>query len=661
MDIEPSGDPDFGDDEVLQTIDVYLNHQASGDICFFQYPLRPPWRPYDPVLRQETRIKPHSQVIEIDYGIPAEQLGSAVDDDNMREHHTIRSTTVDLKTNYAIGLYKDNKLHITPLKYIYQMRPDFSYIDDAEEKRRKAAEKKADKPEAEEVKVVSVQARQETEHARMLREKSWAFLKAKEESEQWRYLTTYDRETSETTEVFESLVTPSELFETFQVPFNVTKEKYLSVLNPPPAVINYGDDIEPDIKPVKPFFEIKQLSLADQVCEILKNAHIVTYTELKNLLLGDSPTIPEEQNLVGALAKFAVLIRGTWILKSAYIPMKTDRYGAIRNYILVTFALDSEFVSPRELSITISVDPTLLMNIMEPFCTATPGLGWHLRKGPDTEFLNYNLKLGKDYQKIYLHSWQKNRPSIIEEVNKSKDQVEHKDEDDKKSKARQVTKASLAVAFSELRKPEEKELLNFVFSLLEEYGLMNMTNINQKVLEAEKNKKFKELKKEQISTDLIHRILNKCTTVINSYYLLQTTGDSEADKYREFVISLYEKQPSYTKQEIDDACLAKFNQKMSIKTFAKVMRQLAYFKNTRWTFKAAPTAEVPNPTPSPSPAPTTPTPTTETTTSSTPGRGRVPPGRAGRTPTGRAPPAGRGAPGRAAPQSNVIVKQEPKE
>jgi len=116
--------------------------------------------------------------------------------------------------------------------------------------------------------------------------------------------------------------------------------------------------------------------------------------------------------------------------------------------------------------------------------------------------------------------------------------------------------------------------------------------IRQKILEAEKDSKFKDLKKEAITNDLIQRILTKCARNLHQFYLLMTTGDPEVDKYRDIVLDLFMKQQTITKTQIDDACAATFSQKMPPKIYAKVMRQLAYYKNTKWVFKGtSPTGE----------------------------------------------------------------------
>ena len=46
--------------------------------------------------------------------------------------------------NYAIGICQDNELHLTPLKGILQMRPEFNYLEKPEKKGRDDVKNAAD-------------------------------------------------------------------------------------------------------------------------------------------------------------------------------------------------------------------------------------------------------------------------------------------------------------------------------------------------------------------------------------------------------------------------------------------------------------------------------------------------------------------------------------
>lgn len=42
-------------------------------------------------------------------------------------------------TNYAAAVYQDGELHITPLKGIIQLRPQFNYLDKSDKRAREEA------------------------------------------------------------------------------------------------------------------------------------------------------------------------------------------------------------------------------------------------------------------------------------------------------------------------------------------------------------------------------------------------------------------------------------------------------------------------------------------------------------------------------------------
>lgn len=42
-------------------------------------------------------------------------------------------------SNYAVGIFQDGELHLTPLKGIIQMRPQFNYLDKSDKRVREEA------------------------------------------------------------------------------------------------------------------------------------------------------------------------------------------------------------------------------------------------------------------------------------------------------------------------------------------------------------------------------------------------------------------------------------------------------------------------------------------------------------------------------------------
>lgn len=75
----------------------------------------------------------------MDYGVPQDEIQR--DEQEMEgetdDYHIIRSGRVPLPTNYAVGVFRGQELHITPLHTVYQMRPEFDRINKADEERKK--------------------------------------------------------------------------------------------------------------------------------------------------------------------------------------------------------------------------------------------------------------------------------------------------------------------------------------------------------------------------------------------------------------------------------------------------------------------------------------------------------------------------------------------
>jgi len=138
-----------------------------------------------------------SGVLEMDYGLSQQEvMDFDVDNEERQGFHQIRSSRVP-QTNYAVGVFRGKELHLTPIQTVYQMRPEFSYINKREDEHKKKIEERKKplqetenngEPIEEEIVPVEVPLRvayQESEKAKRIRETSWAHLQAAEESEQF--------------------------------------------------------------------------------------------------------------------------------------------------------------------------------------------------------------------------------------------------------------------------------------------------------------------------------------------------------------------------------------------------------------------------------------------------------------------------------------------
>ena len=114
-----------------------------------------------------------------------------IDDENdAAKSYCIRSSSVALKANYAIGLYRGNEMYLTPLQGVLQMKPSFKRIDEAFEKKKKKEEEA--KPMVEEndledeAKPIQFRIKKrETERQVALRQQQFQHLKKLEDEENW--------------------------------------------------------------------------------------------------------------------------------------------------------------------------------------------------------------------------------------------------------------------------------------------------------------------------------------------------------------------------------------------------------------------------------------------------------------------------------------------
>ncbi len=113
------------------------------------------------------------------------------DANNANRTYSIRSSSVALKANYAIGLYRGNEMYLTPLQGVLQMKPSFKRIDEAFEKKKKKEEEA--QPAAVEENDMEDEAKplqfrvkkRETERQVAMRQQQFQHLKKLEDDENW--------------------------------------------------------------------------------------------------------------------------------------------------------------------------------------------------------------------------------------------------------------------------------------------------------------------------------------------------------------------------------------------------------------------------------------------------------------------------------------------
>ncbi|KAI8967108.1 DNA-directed RNA polymerase III subunit Rpc5 [Mycotypha africana] len=165
---------DDEEDEILAEYPIYLSTELSQYLYLFQYPMRS--TPFNNKTGPTAaRLKPKAKMVELDLpldtrsphystergedfamGLNDKTFKTAYDrrmeeheeelsgygrsrqtkkeEDELLDKMTLTSVQVPCQTKYAIGVIRDEALHITPIRTTIQLRPGFKYIDKIDEK-----------------------------------------------------------------------------------------------------------------------------------------------------------------------------------------------------------------------------------------------------------------------------------------------------------------------------------------------------------------------------------------------------------------------------------------------------------------------------------------------------------------------------------------------
>jgi hypothetical protein len=577
MDVETDN---IDGDEILQEIDIYFSNSLSDDLILLQYPLKPAWRPYDVGFCQEVRIKPHLEVIEVDYSIPTDEIMTGtskemVEGEEELEFHTVRSSRIPLQTNYAVGVHKDNAIHLTAIPKIYQMRPDFNHINvQAEMKKKKTAErekqdkdKDGDMDDEDDVVLSSLPVRvtQESERARYVREHSWEHIKKNEESEKWTVLKLIEKEDEKSDRIFSRLMTVNE----DAVACELNPTQYVDLVAYPVV----APIIDPSLVPEISWHQIKEMPLDKMILNVMLKVHILQQKEAMELVQACLIKETNENKVHDALKSCANVVRGVWIVKGSSMNLTPIKLHC-RNYILSQFALTDTPVDILTLAQSLGQPTSFVKDIILPFARLV-NRKWELKKEPDLDFL-------QKYQKTcegYLKTWTANAANLLQE---SLSQLEMPSIDDRNDKHSNL-KGILASC------PEhERELNYFLNNLFHTYGVVSMSVLKQKLSKAFRASEFKTVTKDHIANQqLIDGILNKIADSMHGgYYLKLKSSNAEDEKYRAAIIEIFKEKIVLIKKDINTAIKRITGKNIPEATYMKMLREFAYFKQNKWIFKS---------------------------------------------------------------------------
>eukprot|EP01103_Thecamoeba_quadrilineata_P019831 TRINITY_DN8221_c0_g1_i1.p1 TRINITY_DN8221_c0_g1~~TRINITY_DN8221_c0_g1_i1.p1 ORF type:complete len:405 (+),score=56.70 TRINITY_DN8221_c0_g1_i1:32-1246(+) len=347
-------------DFVVKEMPVYLTQSMADNLLILQYPLRPRWKPYNQNNLTGVRIAPKESKIELEYRLERDENYNK-EDNSGYDKFILTSTNIPLKTNYAVGVIRSNELHITPISPpnagIYQFRPQFDYLD--------RSRKEGDTEKEEE---------------------------KKDENESWM---TYDYVPATRTGL--SAAAYERLFCSggFVTGFEMEKNEYLTLLNPPPPISGYSTHR------IIPLYEIRKMPLQEQVQHIMQYAYVLQQQRLEELAVFSNLS-----ELLICMSQVAVLVQGCWVLRPVFTCYKRKLLQTVYEFILLLFTKD-RFVKREDVYNATGIDNKIIVDMLSKVAIPIKGInspGWELKLPYDSYFDENFLDVVEQYREYWESS-----------------------------------------------------------------------------------------------------------------------------------------------------------------------------------------------------------------------------------------------------------------
>ncbi|WOK95088.1 hypothetical protein Cni_G03795 [Canna indica] len=361
------------EDEVVREIDVLCSPAPLDEDTFLyimQYVLRPSWRPYELNERcEEVRVKPKESKLEIDLSmdVDSENYDQEVDESLRLKKQTLCSSTTPLVTSYAIGILKENQLHLNPVHAVVQLRPSMAHLNTGLQKR------KLDAQSVESSKMSNANA---TDSAGLSMKQPWVSLE-------------YHAVDSHLTERYHHRMIAKD---SQPIPFMMKPSDYIDSLCPGTSTENKRTKV-----PTRRF--LLSLPVEERLKKWLSEVSQVNHFKA---LMHLAPDI-SEQELLKALPLYADLVQGLWVCKSSLL--YEGNATLARDYILYEFSLKPTI--PLDKLKVIKFDG--LKSMLSALAVERPTFGdWKFRESTDFAF----MKKYPDVVKEQEHAWS-NRVKVV--------------------------------------------------------------------------------------------------------------------------------------------------------------------------------------------------------------------------------------------------------
>ncbi|ORX50791.1 hypothetical protein BCR36DRAFT_352206 [Piromyces finnis] len=599
------------EDEIVQQIDIFLSNPKNPHYLL-QYPIRTqPFNEFN--MPVEGRIKPNAQQLELDLTIntgavtydrqKADELSRGLVEESSigpgrklikkaetLEKQTLSSSLLPKNGNYMFGVVKNDGLHISPISALLQLRPNFKYLDNID----KIEKLKSSKENEDEQEPVSrlVQMQVKKTEATTLQDEILIQQRIAEE-EPWSLLQIYMPETEQSksnngiqTEVKE------------EIEFNKSTEDYLDRIHP---YVSTTENIEKTYSYSQglPLNDIHTLPLGPQLRSLIFNSFIMTYDNIKSLI---KTNVTKDEIIIKELEKYAILIKGNWVLKSE-ISYKDYSYHA-RQYLLSLFKT-KDYVNRKEFIEFTHIYPQMSYEMFSEIATCDRGKdskGWQLKfprnKAFEKKFPEVVSRQEEAFNKELAMSMK-----ILTKANSlpSKSKIKNNDtmevdtvEEDEDVKIVKLSDDLLPTQHYMIKgQTVDEQLDNLIYQLFKNYGVLKLTYI-MSLINIRQRSTFSSNKiRDNVTQAMIRAKLNKyCISIRKNVYVLKTSGDEQVDLYRQLLINYFEKNQSIQKSILNKLVTAAQLSKIPTTIYSKILKELATSHGSTWTLKSGIPEEV---------------------------------------------------------------------
>jgi len=306
-------------------------------------------------------------------------------------------------SRYAVGVLRNNELHLTPLRSIIQLRPSYTYVDSQAAKlaAEMSANAGADSSEGEDdTRPVTVRFKpHESEDALARRMASFEYHQQQVDEEAWvpvqHFPVGSEESEMERWQLFADHIDAGSGSEFYMSPADYQKQ----LISKTETEVSTTVSALPNS--VLSLAALKTMAFADRIRALMHSVRAIRFTELlavlKSLVEPSSSSL-DGMDVLRHLQQYAVLIQGCWVVKSDVLYVRdssseftgtpADVLCKARDFVLWRFeqghSISRKDIATATVRLATEDEHEILNKIARRSAT---GCGWEFRMERDAEFL----------------------------------------------------------------------------------------------------------------------------------------------------------------------------------------------------------------------------------------------------------------------------------